>query len=201
MKKVVSSVATVALLAAGLGASTVLATGSKTMICHATGSASNPYVEITISNNAVEAHRHHQDREDIIPAPQGGCPGEPGDITETVTVTLPGTTTTVTTPGTTVTLPAQTVTNTNTVTINNPGAVVTLPAVTLPVVTLPAVTTTITTPGKTKTVTKIKVVKSKPKIIVKIKYRESKKCLPVKKATPRCEGDCRPTKLREGASG
>ena len=46
----------------------------KVTICHATGSATNPYVQITISDSAVEAHRRHQDREDIIPAPTTGCP-------------------------------------------------------------------------------------------------------------------------------
>ena len=47
----------------------------KTTLCHATGSETNPYVTITISNHAVEAHRRHQHGEDIIPAPSGGCPG------------------------------------------------------------------------------------------------------------------------------
>lgn len=47
----------------------------KTTICHATGSATNPYVEITIANPAVRAHARHQDGRDIIPAPPGGCPG------------------------------------------------------------------------------------------------------------------------------
>jgi hypothetical protein len=41
-------------------------------ICHATGSATNPYVQITVSENAVrEGHGHnrngHQGGEDIIP--------------------------------------------------------------------------------------------------------------------------------------
>src|SRR5207248_1342898 len=40
----------------------------KVTICHATGSRSNPYVEITISRNALEAHARHQDGRDIIPA-------------------------------------------------------------------------------------------------------------------------------------
>jgi hypothetical protein len=47
----------------------------KTTLCHATGSATNPYVEITISDRAVQAHARHQDGRDIIPAPAGGCPG------------------------------------------------------------------------------------------------------------------------------
>jgi hypothetical protein len=47
----------------------------KTTICHATGSATNPYVEISIPPPAVTAHTRHQDGRDIIPAPEGGCPG------------------------------------------------------------------------------------------------------------------------------
>ncbi|MCA1684336.1 MAG: hypothetical protein LC708_04355, partial [Actinobacteria bacterium] len=48
----------------------------KTTICHATGSATNPYVEITVSNDALAAHRAHQDGLDIIPASPVGCPGD-----------------------------------------------------------------------------------------------------------------------------
>ena len=47
----------------------------KETLCHATGSSTNPYVEITISNNGVPAHDRHQNDEDIIPAPAAGCPG------------------------------------------------------------------------------------------------------------------------------
>jgi hypothetical protein len=46
-------------------------------ICHATGSVTNPYVKITIAASAVAAHRDHQDRRDIIPAPAKGCPVAP----------------------------------------------------------------------------------------------------------------------------
>ncbi len=47
----------------------------KVTLCHATGSATNPFVKITISVRAVAAHKRHQDGRDIIPAPAGGCPG------------------------------------------------------------------------------------------------------------------------------
>jgi hypothetical protein len=49
----------------------------KTTICHATGSETNPYVTITISDHALPAHDRHQNDEDIIPAPGGGCPSAP----------------------------------------------------------------------------------------------------------------------------
>src|SRR5882757_7591555 len=45
----------------------------KTTICHSTGSAKNPFVEITIADPAVAAHARHHDGDDIIPAPAGGC--------------------------------------------------------------------------------------------------------------------------------
>lgn len=47
----------------------------KTTICHSTGSETNPYVLITVSDNALKAHARHHDGRDIIPAPAGGCPG------------------------------------------------------------------------------------------------------------------------------
>jgi hypothetical protein len=46
--------------------------GGKVTICHATGSAKNPYVEITIDVNGLSGHDTHAN--DIIPAPAGGCP-------------------------------------------------------------------------------------------------------------------------------
>ena len=42
----------------------------KTTICHATGSETNPYVQITVSDNALAAHSRHQGGRDIIPAPE-----------------------------------------------------------------------------------------------------------------------------------
>jgi hypothetical protein len=47
---------------------------AKMTICHATGSATNPFVVITIAMPAVAAHARHQDGRDIIPAPAEGCP-------------------------------------------------------------------------------------------------------------------------------
>ena len=49
------------------------AKAGKTTICHSTGSETNPYVQITVSNNALKAHARHHDGADIIPAPTGGC--------------------------------------------------------------------------------------------------------------------------------
>jgi hypothetical protein len=58
-------------------ATTAKTAHQKVTLCHSTGSAKNPYVEITVSVNAVAAHRRHHDGRDIIPAPAGGCPGGP----------------------------------------------------------------------------------------------------------------------------
>lgn len=43
-------------------------------ICHSTGSDTNPYEEIRLSLDAIEAHRAHEG--DLIPAPDEGCPTE-----------------------------------------------------------------------------------------------------------------------------
>lgn len=52
----------------------------KVSICHATGSESNPYVHITVSENAVNGNGGHASHEgDLIPAPAYGCPGGKDD--------------------------------------------------------------------------------------------------------------------------
>lgn len=46
---------------------------TKITICHKTGSAKNPYVQISISRNgAANGHAKHEG--DLIPAPEDGCP-------------------------------------------------------------------------------------------------------------------------------
>jgi len=44
----------------------------KLTICHANGNTTKPYDEVTLSLNELIAHADH--RNDIVPAPQGGCP-------------------------------------------------------------------------------------------------------------------------------
>ena len=44
----------------------------KITICHATGSKTNPYNEITVSVNGLNGHDKHEG--DIIPMPESGCP-------------------------------------------------------------------------------------------------------------------------------
>jgi hypothetical protein len=46
----------------------------KTTICHKTSSETNPWVLITVSNNAIPAHKKHGD---TLPGAGGTCPGPP----------------------------------------------------------------------------------------------------------------------------
>jgi hypothetical protein len=52
----------------------------KITICHATGSDSNPYNEITISVDGLNGHATHEG--DIIPMPEGGCPPAPVEVND-----------------------------------------------------------------------------------------------------------------------
>jgi hypothetical protein len=76
-RSVVAAVVTCAGLASLAPAASA---GEKVTICHATGSATNPYIVITISESAVKAHSAHQGREDIIPATVGCIPPPPPPV-------------------------------------------------------------------------------------------------------------------------
>jgi hypothetical protein len=144
----------------------------KIAICHATGSAKNPFLlETPDASGDLNGHADHP--EDIIPAignypaknfdtiyaggwtgadilandceiPTGG-----GGITQTTTVTGPGTT--VTAPGTTVTVPGGTTTREITVTVSTPSVTVTVPGATTTVTVPSGATTTVTLPAQTVT--------------------------------------------------
>ena len=71
-KKYVTAVACVtALTGAIAGGSLATPSGTQTekvTLCHATGSATNPYVKITVAAPAAYAHTRHQGERDIVPA-------------------------------------------------------------------------------------------------------------------------------------
>jgi hypothetical protein len=98
------------------GCPTAVKTGGNTgkiTICHATGSATNPYNKITIAFNALRGHSNHKG--DIIPAPADGCPALTATVTPTITTTPTITATpTITTTPTLTTIPAATLPGTST---------------------------------------------------------------------------------------
>src|SRR5438094_843994 len=54
---------------------------AKVFICHATGSASNPFVLIHVSSHALKAHTSHQNGRDIVlGASPGPCPGATASV-------------------------------------------------------------------------------------------------------------------------
>jgi len=73
---VAHAVATAAKATKSLPKPMASASANKTTICHVTGSATNPYVQITVANSALPAHQAHGD---IIPMPSTGCPTAPVD--------------------------------------------------------------------------------------------------------------------------
>lgn len=82
-KKVLTAAFAVAMIA-GI-ATPLLATGAaeavpagKVTICHSTRSATNPFVVITVSENAKAAHGAHHDGDDIIPGEDCFGEGEEG---------------------------------------------------------------------------------------------------------------------------
>lgn len=85
MWKAVTAVATGTLLLLGTvlpGSAAHAGTHESVTLCYATGSATNPYVQITISENGLNGHDDHEG--DIIPVPADGCPavlsaGAPGN--------------------------------------------------------------------------------------------------------------------------
>lgn len=64
--------------AGGCPTSPLEVVNEKISICHATGSAINPFEEILVSVNGLDGHALHED--DIVPAPEGGCPTIPLNI-------------------------------------------------------------------------------------------------------------------------
>ncbi|MCX6038072.1 MAG: hypothetical protein NTW99_09325, partial [Chloroflexi bacterium] len=59
----------------GCPTSPVVISDGKITICHANGSETDPYNEITVSVDGLNGHDKHEG--DIIPAPESGCPTSP----------------------------------------------------------------------------------------------------------------------------
>ncbi|MDR7084507.1 hypothetical protein J2X01_003818 [Arthrobacter ginsengisoli] len=81
MKKVLAAAGIAGLALLGASGPANADPDNKISICHSTGSESNPYVEITISENGLNGHYARGAHDgDIVPAPASGCPaGDDGD--------------------------------------------------------------------------------------------------------------------------
>lgn len=80
MKRILATAGVAALAFVGVSAPANAGSTDKISLCHATGSESNPYVHITVSDNAVNGANGHASHEgDIIPAPASGCPAAAHD--------------------------------------------------------------------------------------------------------------------------
>lgn len=119
MRKIAAAIASAGLVT-GVGAAAALSSASaepapKITICHGTGSASNPYVRITVSENSFKnGHFHngvapghgpgHADNPDYIVDGDDECGLPPGSTTtsEATTTTSEATTTTMDGPTTTI---------------------------------------------------------------------------------------------------
>jgi hypothetical protein len=64
----------------GCPTSPLVITDNKITICHATGSETNPYDEITVNINGMNGHGDHAN--DIYPVPAAGCPTNPVVVSE-----------------------------------------------------------------------------------------------------------------------
>lgn len=119
-----------------LTASPAYATGHKTTICHITAGKPSPkYVKIRVNNSSLPAHSQHEryGYKDIIPAPEGPCPGPQATTTTaapttttakaTTTTVAPTTTTTNDVPGTTTTTAATIVGSTTSTSPGAPGSI------------------------------------------------------------------------------
>lgn len=71
MKRILGALGVMGLALVGATAPATASPPEQITLCHATGSATNPYVPVTIDLHALSGHVGHQHEEDIIPANGG----------------------------------------------------------------------------------------------------------------------------------